>query len=571
MKYLPQIKSYAYLILIALVIVACLTSSSFREAFIGGGILSLNGLTLILILAASNIIHIYTSRKGPQSVIIGIAAVSALSSFVLLLSLYFTSIRKYLDFATFTYLLIMLGVMLMTYTVTVRRRALRWVSFVLAIIVIYFGLMGEGVIVMPKIASDFMFNKVSTMLNINYSDIRPNIGTSYDIALAAIKGNGPFGIGLNHYSLAFNLYKPSTITTSNYYNYRTLGAASNFWTMLTDIGVLSIIFVVAGLYSIWSQIKQRVYMQGNTFEGFIYRTLFAWTVLSMLYFLFVSNTLVNIIILTVIVSATLKSIPMHNKKEARNLLLALVIIITIAMLTDALKYIASVKLTNAVSSATTINGLNDSLNKVSLPIYTSEYYNIKTLANTLAIKQLITSTSTDQAALKESFISALNTAISNADKSIALNPIDYQSYINKGLIYEYSMLLNKDDGYKAAKANYEKAVSLNPKNPEIYTMIANLEGYYGNASSSLEFAGRSVTVKPNYKNGYIQLAIIFKSMKDEPKVIQALEYALLADPTDLQVAKALADEYKIAGQEDKAAGLYAEIQKIVNAQKPPAK
>lgn len=566
MKLTSQIKNlvtnYTFIILMILTLLSCLSSNSFKDSLLGGGVLSLNGLNIIILLGISNILFVYSKRKL-NNITLSLIGIAAISSLTFLLSLFINSIRQYLDFATFTHLLLILSIALFSYTFSVKGKALKWIALLLGLITLYFGIMGEVFTLLPSKVSNVMFTKVSSALNINYIDIRPDISASYNVSKENLsKGKALFGIGPNHYNLAFNLYKPANVVNSNYYNYSPSAAYSNFWTTITELGVLSIAFVLLGIYSVYLQIKSFRSITSNNFDGFINKTVFGWTVFSLLSFVFISNILVNIILLAICIAISIGSrSTANNSKTVKITIILAIAVVLIGVTLDSLKYISIRKLSSTLSSASSIDNLTDSLNNISLPIYTSDYYDVKTLANILAIKQTLESTSTDTNSLKEKFTSQLQTAVENSSKSIASNPTNYKSYINRGLIYEYSMLLDKEGGYKEAKSDYTNAANLNPSNPEIYTMIANLENYYGNATTSLQFAGKSIMVKPNYTNGYIQLAIIFKNMKDEAKVIEALEYALNSSPNDVNIAKALADEYQLNGQTDKASKIYTEIEK----------
>lgn len=562
---LTQIKdlfsNYTFLGIIALILLSCASSHSFKDSLLGGGITSFNGLNLILITAISNLVFIY-SKKRLNNVVLSVMGVATLTSLAFILSLFVLSIRSYIDFATFTLLLLVLSISLFAYTLSVKGKLLRWAALVLAIVTLYFGLMGESFTLLPSKVSSIMFSKISTALNINYIDIRPDFEASYSVFKQNLTTDkSVFGVGPNHYSLAFDLHKPSNVINSNYYNYSPAAGYSNLWTTVTESGIVAVLFVLLALYSLFLQVKNWKQIASSGFEGFIYKTVFGWTLFALVGYIFINNTLVNIMLLAVCTSIgiALASKTIQSSK-AQAVILAMIAIAVVSILITTLKYYSTSKLASALSNASSVENLTNTLNSISLPIYTNDYYDVKTLANILAIKQTLESTSTDTDTLKSVFTSNVQTAIENSTKSIASNPTNYKSYINRGLIYEYSMLLDKEGGYKEARTNYEKAAELNPSNPEIYTMIANLENYYGNATSSLQFAGRSITVKPNYTNGYIQLALIFKNLGDNAKVVEALEYALASSPTDVNIAKALADVYQQVGQTEKATALYSQIE-----------
>lgn len=121
-----------------------------------------------------------------------------------------------------------------------------------------------------------------------------------------------------------------------------------------------------------------------------------------------------------------------------------------------------------------------------------------------------------------------------ADKlNVTLLPaFDAQYYNRKGLQYYYGANLVQ------ARANFEKAIALEPKNAKLYNNLGITYTKFGDIESAKSNFKKAIALNKNYNEPYLNLA------KLEPKASEVyLKQALKANPNDQYVYYALGNVY----------------------------
>lgn len=152
---------------------------------------------------------------------------------------------------------------------------------------------------------------------------------------------------------------------------------------------------------------------------------------------------------------------------------------------------------------------------------------------------------------------------------------------NAQLYFELAVLQENTGDHEQAMTNMEKALQLQPDNPDILNFI----GYSWvdenkNLDQALAYIKRAVAQKPD--NGFIRdsLGWAYFRLGDFARAVAELETAVSLEPDDPHIADHLGDAYLAAGQKDKALDLYTKalgmfteendkvaIQKKINALK----
>ena len=99
-------------------------------------------------------------------------------------------------------------------------------------------------------------------------------------------------------------------------------------------------------------------------------------------------------------------------------------------------------------------------------------------------------------------------AIESVEEAINWDPNYIKGWINLGRLYE------EFDNYEKAEIAYKKAIELNPKDPQLYCILGDL---YDNQPEmkleALEAYQQSVSIDPNFGNGWFNLAGIYHEIK----------------------------------------------------------
>lgn len=178
--------------------------------------------------------------------------------------------------------------------------------------------------------------------------------------------------------------------------------------------------------------------------------------------------------------------------------------------------------------------------------------------------QIAASSTMPAAAAQQAFQAALSTGINAALTATNLAPNDYQNWLALGNLYAQAVPLNVSGAYDSAKTAYDKAKALNPTNPQIpyilaqldianknikaamddlkaaialkqdYTtaifLLSQLEVQDGNVKDALASALAAAYFTPNDPNILFQVGILYAASNDLPNAVAALSAAVTANP-----------------------------------------
>ena len=81
---------------------------------------------------------------------------------------------------------------------------------------------------------------------------------------------------------------------------------------------------------------------------------------------------------------------------------------------------------------------------------------------------------------------------------MSVNPNQYTNWVNLGNIYSAFTSFGIDKSYETGMLAYKRAEVLNPKNPLILLLEAQLEVNNKNTSSALDLVNKALALKPDY-------------------------------------------------------------------------
>jgi tetratricopeptide (TPR) repeat protein len=229
-------------------------------------------------------------------------------------------------------------------------------------------------------------------------------------------------------------------------------------------------------------------------------------------------------------------------------------------------------------------------------------------------RNLVTSDSKDQEALKNAYLTKAQKAVDAGLTAVKLNQNNYQNYVTLGRAYELAIPFDKDGGFKNAKKSYEEAIKLYPENPYLYLMLARLETSAGtkegvrthltdalkkkqnfadalylmsqlqasdnDIEGAITYAIEAIKSAPNDPATYVQAGLLFYGKRDYPNAVLALKTALEKDPNNANIAYFLALALRDGGEPGLAKPLAdellrrnpgnADLQKFINSLTPTA-
>lgn len=191
-------------------------------------------------------------------------------------------------------------------------------------------------------------------------------------------------------------------------------------------------------------------------------------------------------------------------------------------------------------------------------------YQIEAGIASARLDRIVASSTMPVALAQQAFQTALSEGINAALTATRLTPSNYQNWIVLGNLYAKAVPLSVPGAYDSAKTAYEKAKALNPTNPQIpyilaqlnianrntkaakedlkaaialkqdYTtaifLLSQLEVQDGNVKEALTTALAAAYFTPNDPNILFQVGILSAAENDFPGAINALSAAVAANP-----------------------------------------
>ena len=114
------------------------------------------------------------------------------------------------------------------------------------------------------------------------------------------------------------------------------------------------------------------------------------------------------------------------------------------------------------------------------------------------------------------------------------------------------MVPSLSDQYSKALEAYKRALVLNPNNPEIFRLLAELEAANGDYNAARQYAIQAIVKKTNYSAAYLTTALIEVSRGNIEEGIKILESAVRIIPSEMTLVYQLGLLYRDSGQYAKA-------------------
>ncbi|MCX6788251.1 MAG: tetratricopeptide repeat protein [Candidatus Kaiserbacteria bacterium] len=141
------------------------------------------------------------------------------------------------------------------------------------------------------------------------------------------------------------------------------------------------------------------------------------------------------------------------------------------------------------------------------------------------LDQIAASSTMQASAAQQAFQAALSSGINAALTATQLVPSDYQNWLLLGNLYAKAVPLKVAGAYDSAKTAYEKAQELNPTNPQIPYILAQLNIANKNIKAAKDNLKAAITLKQDYTTAIFLLSQL---EVQDGNVKEALNAALAA-------------------------------------------
>ncbi|MFA6324743.1 MAG: hypothetical protein WCX46_00740 [Candidatus Paceibacterota bacterium] len=467
-----------------------------------------------------------------------------LLSILILLSLIFVAI---VNFTTVWWILGIFTLIIFVYKVSFasmiqtveNKRSFPIYSFVVIMITLLFLTAGQ-----------FVGGFLPSRLGISNFDIRPSFSATMSVAKSTLAHDPILGAGPNRFSQMWAMHKPVAINLSSFWNSsfdNGSGLLPTFAITTGALGILSwliftILLFISGAKSFFSSHRKKMF----SVETVIFFVMSLYLLFASFFYV-VGPTIFLLMFGFIGIYIGLSS--NENKKEIQLLFLddprksffsiLTLILIMIVSASACFKYIerfASVSYFQKTFSATTMENAESSINKA-VSLYSNDLY-LRTYAQVYLskINSLVSKNSLsekDKADLKTSF----DQAVSSAQLAETFDKTNYLNYESLGSVYNTGSTLGIAEAYDMAIESYEKASSLNPLNPGIKLILAQVAFGNKNIKDSKVYANEALSLKQDYVDALIVLSQIAKNEGNNRDALSYAERALSFAPQNQNISQ----------------------------------
>jgi cytochrome c-type biogenesis protein CcmH/NrfG len=356
-------------------------------------------------------------------------------------------------------------------------------------------------------------------------------------ALTTFFGSGPATFGQQ-----WLLYKPASLTSSDFWQLDFGGGFSTIATAFLSVGlvggILFLLIPILALVMIIRAARRPLSEEYGVFTIAVALSVFLWTIICLYA---PGQTVITLAFAALGVLVGTSSLSRESTvrllgRGRNQLLLVLVVLLSIGGASAlAQRFIASVYQGKALLSASANDMASaERLAQRSLSLYRSEdtlrlLASIKFAnAQTIAAETDKATESTRANRLKD----ALSQASGYANAAVQSYPTHWRNWLTAAQFYESLIPLKVDGAYQQAETAYTNAIRLSPRNPELYLMLARMEATAGNEQNARAAVGQALTLKPNYTDAILLIVQIEVAKNNIDGAINAAAAAVQTSPAN---------------------------------------
>lgn len=362
--------------------------------------------------------------------------------------------------------------------------------------------------------------------------------TSWAIAIETFKQNPLFGVGPANFISAFNRFRPVGFNRYDFWNLRFTATSSYLLHLLTETGILGLgafLIIIITVIKVIKIIKEPL-------------ALGLGVALILLFFL-PGNFLILFtffVLLACLAPKTETTTLLLGRKTRWLPLVISCSLLAVSYFLAGRAYLAEIYFKKSLDALAKNDGLgtyNNQIKAISLNPRKGDFriaYSQTNfaLANSLATKKELTDQ--DRANISQ----LVQQAIQQAKVATVLNPTNSATWENLAQLYRN--LINFAQGADQwALAAYQQAIITDPINPRLRLDLGGLFYALGNYDEAQKIFRTVVELKPDYANGWYNLAAAYREDQKYQQAYQAMQQTLAlvpADSADWQKAKSELDE-----------------------------
>ena len=394
-------------------------------------------------------------------------------------------------------------------------------------------------------------NALSTSFGTNVLDVRPSWTSTFDVGSHTYAASPIFGSGPNTFGEQWLKFRDRSLNSTVFWNVDFTSGIGLIPTSFVTTGLLGALawiaflalFIFLGLRSLLFRSPTEPYARFvavTSFTGALY-------VLALMVFA-VPGPMV-LITGFVLIGLFISSLRYAGARQewgvifSRNPRVGFLIVfgLTLLLLCTVLaayvvieRYLADYAYAEGSSalSAGNITGSIADINRSIVFAASDRAYQLAAEAGIAQMNHIAGDTTLTPTQAQQQFQSALSSSIQAAQTATKLNPNNYQNWAVLGQVYQTVVPLNIDGAYANAKAAYEHAITLDPTDPTLPYVVAQLDIAQNDPLDAEKDLNQAISLKPDYTQAIFLLSQLEVQEGKAKDALQAAEAAAYFDPTD---------------------------------------
>lgn len=397
---------------------------------------------------------------------------------------------------------------------------------------------------------------IVSLLLLRQSDIAPLVilplSAGWNIAIEVFKApiTALLGVGPSSFGNAYSLYKPIALNSGALWNARFGSSSNEILNLLTTVGIpATILVLIAYARTIQTNLNRKDTKSPES-QALTISTIIAGALLflipSNLPLLIISTILLSLLAIDqkasditddltisffaakVVKVEAAELSEQKSKKEATQILPWIMGALSIALFAylsvlHAKAYVSKYYFYQSLLAASQ----NDGTKAYNLQIEAIKYniydptYRIAYAQTNLAIANAIASKEDISDTDKSNVATLIQQSIREAKAGVTLDPRNPSTWQNLANIYRQLINLAADSD-KWAIASYNRAIQLDPLNPQLRLDLGGVYFALANYDQAINMFGQAVTAKANWANAHYNLAAAYKQKGEYQKALDSL-------------------------------------------------
>jgi tetratricopeptide (TPR) repeat protein len=402
------------------------------------------------------------------------------------------------------------------------------------------------------IAGQFIGGILPSRFGISNNEIRPSFSSTMLVAKQTLMKDPILGSGPNRFAQMWDLNKPNQINNTLFWKTsfnQGYGILPSFAVTTGIVGILAwlafigLLFFVGAKYFINSQKENNLNMDAVLFyvmSMFLFVSAFFFPIGSVMFLL--AFAFIGIFIGLSTANKEKEEITISFLDNSKKSLFSIVGLVFVLLITASLsfKYVesfVSVPYFQKSLDAQTVPIAQANLAKA-ITLYPNDLY-LRTYANVILIKinNLVSKDTTVSSLDKIELQSDINQVITAAGQAVAYDSTNYLNYKMLGFVYETISSYGVEDAFPKSIESYEKALALNPQNPELKLDMARVSFSNKKVDDAKKYTQEAIALKADYIDGLITMAQILKSEGNNSLAASYAEQALSLDVNNKDLAQ----------------------------------